>query len=107
MLDDLGLAPAIDRIVADVRQHHTLAVSLDVDALAGRRLPAPVETALFRICQEALANIVRHAKATQASIRLEMEHNWAMLEVSDNGCGIDPRQFEQAAAGHLGLVGMR
>lgn len=107
MLDDLGLAPAINRIVADVRQLHALAVSVDVDSAADRRLPAAVETALFRICQEALANIVRHAKATQTSIRLEIEHNCVILEVTDNGCGIDSRQLEKATVGHLGLLGMR
>jgi signal transduction histidine kinase len=107
LLDDLGLAPAIERIAADVRENHPLAVSVNVDAVAGRRLAGPVESALFRICQEAIANVVRHARATQASILLDLQPRLAVLEIRDNGCGFDPRRLDPTTDGHLGLVGMR
>jgi signal transduction histidine kinase len=107
LLDDLGLAPAIERIAADVRDNNPVRVSVEVEALSGCRLPEAVETALFRICQEALANVVRHSGASQATIRFDLEPRAVVLKVSDNGRGIDPRRVQQAADGHIGLSGMR
>jgi signal transduction histidine kinase len=70
-----------------------------------RRLPYRVEQELWRIVQEALANVDRHSGATQVVVRWDVdEHAGARLEVSDNGKGFDPGQV---AGDHYGIVGMR
>jgi len=69
-----------------------------------RRLPYRVEQELWRIVQEALANVDRHSGATQVIVRWEVEEHGARLEVSDNGAGFDPRHV---AGDHYGIVGMR
>jgi signal transduction histidine kinase len=69
-----------------------------------RRLPFRVEQELWRIVQEALANVDRHSGATQVVVRWAVDVEGARLEVSDNGKGFDPGRVE---GGHYGLVGMR
>ena len=105
MLDDLGLAPALQRLVADLQQQHPLKVSLEADEVAGIRLSEAAETAVFRIVQEALANVVAHANARCASVTLRRRDDTVTIEVLDDGCGIAATGFEKG--GHLGLTGMR
>jgi two-component system sensor histidine kinase UhpB len=77
--------------------------------MAGVRLPENIETAVFRILQEATANIVQHSRANQASVRLTREPQHVILKVADNGCGIPASGpiGQSSRTGHLGLVGMR
>jgi signal transduction histidine kinase len=105
LLDDLGLAPALERLVADLREQHPLEFSLDTDDVTGIRLPEAVETAVFRIVQEALANVVAHAGATSASVTVRRRAGAVTVEVVDDGCGIGPAGWRKG--GHLGLIGMR
>ena len=72
-------------------------------------LPEEMRLALFRIFQECLTNIAKHARATQVTIRLEKTEEAAVLEIQDNGVGFEVPQdwLELARQGHLGLVGMR
>lgn len=109
LLDDLGLAAAIERIVVDVHQNHPLQIEVDVAPLAGRRLAEPVETTLFRICQEALNNVLKHSEATRAQVRLRLEAPDVVLEVTDNGRGfqVEPLTGRRTTDGHLGLIGMQ
>jgi signal transduction histidine kinase len=72
--------------------------------VAVRRLPYRVEQELWRIVQEALANVDRHSGASQVAVRWEVEDTGARLEVSDNGKGFDPTRV---AGDHYGIVGMR
>ena len=67
-------------------------------------LPAEVQVAFYRVCQEALNNIARHANASQIDIELKDEGNAIELRVHDNGNGFDP---EQILSGHYGLSMMR
>ncbi len=106
LLDDLGLAPALERLVDDVRIHHPVQISLEMAGDAGRKLPDDVATAIFRIVQEALSNIMKHSKAKQATIRVRRESKQILAEVSDDGCGIEPAIVSLPPAGHLGLRGM-
>ena len=107
VLDDLGLAPAIERLVADLREQYAVAFSLDVDQLAGIRLSEELEIVVFRVVQEALANVVAHASATNATVKVRRQH-WAVeVEVSDDGCGFTAPEQKVGVAGHLGLLGMR
>jgi signal transduction histidine kinase len=107
LLDDLGLAPALERLAADVRAHHPLDLSLDVAGVAGVRLPERVATAAFRIVQEALANVMKHSRARHAAVTVRQADGRLTVEVTDDGCGIDPARLRAPPPGHLGLTGMR
>jgi len=69
-----------------------------------RRLPFRVEQELWRIAQEALANVDRHSGATQVAVRWSVDDHSARLEISDNGDGFDP---DIVVGDHYGIVGMR
>ena len=103
VLDDLGLVAAIEWAVDEfqVRTGIESYVSLPQADLA---LDAESATALFRILQEALTNVARHARATRVTVRLVQEHGNLSLEVQDNGEGI---REEQLAGRSLGVLGMR
>jgi signal transduction histidine kinase len=109
LLDDLGLAPAIERVAADVQQANGLQVAVDVAGVAGQRLPDAIETAVFRIFQEAINNVVKHSGATLASVQVRRQGGAVVLQVSDNGRGFDLAQVRAwtAGSGRLGLLGMR
>jgi len=102
-LDDFGLSTAVERLAETFRDNTGMRV--DVDAQLGDvRLPAEVETALYRIVQEALANIVKHAEATRVSILLTRKESSVAAVVEDDGKGFDKRETGDDV---LGLVGMR
>jgi signal transduction histidine kinase len=82
VLDDLGLAGGLASLAASIPQD----VALDLDEL---RLPDHIEIALYRIAQECLQNIVKHARATTASLRFAVDGGTARLEVTDDGVGFD------------------
>ena len=108
MLDDLGLAPAIRWYARSGLDEAGVQVKFDsLDETM--RLPPQVETTLFRISQEAISNIVRHAHAKSASIALWQEHGAACLWVEDDGCGFDCTHISTQALPlqHLGLLGIR
>ncbi|CAN5205100.1 hypothetical protein BH11PLA2_BH11PLA2_18940 [soil metagenome] len=107
LLDDLGLAPALERVCTDVRENHPIQVTFDVDAIAESRLPSSIETALFRITQEALANVIHHSKAKSVSVIVRREEATVIMEVQDDGVGIPPSMLQNRNPGHLGLTGMR
>jgi signal transduction histidine kinase len=101
-LDDFGLQPALERLAATVGERTGLDVQVE-SALGGDRLPPPVETAVYRIVQEALTNAVKHAEARHASIVLSRKNERVTVMVEDDGRGFDPA----AATQGIGLVGMR
>jgi len=101
-LDDFGLAPALERLVEIVGQDTSVEVDLEV-GIGGERLPADVETTIYRIVQEALTNISKHARATRISILLARKDRAVVVVVEDDGGGFDPGS---ETAG-LGLAGMR
>jgi signal transduction histidine kinase len=102
-LDDFGLVPAIERLRDTVEEQGDL--SVDVQSPIGdERLPAETETALYRIVQEALINVLKHADATRVTVRLTRAEKTVTLVVQDDGKGFHP---ESARDGGLGLVGMR
>ncbi len=89
MLDDIGLAPTLRWYIKSHLQDAGPTIVTDFDG-ADLRLPGEVETALYRIAQEMLANAVRHAAATKVVVRLETRPGYADLAVIDNGRGFDP-----------------
>jgi signal transduction histidine kinase len=102
-LDDFGLEPALERLVDTHRQHATGPIHLEIQ-LGEERLPSEVETTLYRIVQEALTNVARHAQATGVSILLRRRPSSVAMVVEDDGGGFDPHA---ARDGGLGLAGMR
>jgi signal transduction histidine kinase len=102
-LDDFGLVPAIERLAGTVAEQSELVVDLEA-RLGDQRLPAEAETALYRIVQEALTNVVKHASATRVSITLVRKEGFAVVVVEDDGQGFER---EATRAGSLGFVGMR
>lgn len=107
VLDDLGLAPALERLVTDIQEHHPVAVTLDATEVANVRLGEAVETAVFRIVQEALANVVEHAEARRSSVVVGCRNGHVIIDVTDDGHGIAPAVRKAGAPGHLGLTGMK
>ena len=102
-LDDFGLVPAIERLA--VMSGEQGGVSIDVRSdLGDRRLPAETETALYRIAQEAMTNVLKHAEAKLVRVHLSRSGRGARLVVQDDGKGFDSGQVRD---GSVGLVGMR
>lgn len=97
-----GLVSALQHHLEERRRMHNLGVTFEVDGNAP--LGASEETGLFRIAQEALNNIVKHANVTRATVRLHLSES-AWMEVEDQGAGFDPRQIP--GSGRMGLASMR
>jgi signal transduction histidine kinase len=101
-LDDFGLVPALERLVESFREQTGMQVELEA-RVGPDRLPGDVETTLYRITQEALTNIVKHAQARRVSIVLTRRDGLVTAVVEDDGRG-----FAETADGErLGLLGMR
>ena len=104
-LDQDGLLLALRKHAAAVQGRTGLPVAVETTVeLDDPRLPAGVEESLYRIAQEALHNVVKHAKATDARIEIVRDAEALRLRVVDNGRGFDPTKIP---SGHLGLEGMR
>jgi signal transduction histidine kinase len=107
-LDDLGLVPAI-RWYA-IRHLEEQGVKVAVKSSGAKfRLPIPLETALFRIVQEAVNNIARHAQCSAASISLQMQDSLVRVIIEDDGKGFDAADVLSSRGGkpRVGLLGMR
>ncbi len=104
ILDELGLADAIEWQVSEFTKHTGLRCSHHV-LLQGCTFNKDVATAIFRICQEALTNVIRHSGATHVDIVLEERNERIILLVRDNGRGITPEQLDGQKS--LGIIGMR
>ncbi|CAL9621745.1 hypothetical protein SUDANB105_05857 [Streptomyces sp. enrichment culture] len=103
-LDEDGLVATLRTQIQVLDRAHTARVSFD--SCGVRALPAAQEEALLRVAQEALHNALRHSGADRVDVALEKRGNGAVLRVTDDGSGFDPRQVRRAGR-HLGLVSMR
>lgn len=106
-LEDLGLAAALEMLVRETEQTSGIKVTFERSG-SEIRLSPPVELALYRIGQETLSNVVRHAEATHAALQISYTPDTVILEISDDGKGFDvpesPAEF--APSGHFGLLGI-
>jgi signal transduction histidine kinase len=109
VLDDLGLAAALERYVADFRTAHGVETSFTSDCPTEVRLPAEVETALYRIAQEATMNALRHGRAQRIDLALHCTATSAELRVNDDGHGFDASEVlsRPVEKGPFGLLSMR
>jgi chemotaxis family two-component system sensor kinase Cph1 len=105
-LDHFGLRAALDALVRGWSERFGIAAGYHDVGMEKVRLPEPVETHMYRIAQEALHNIVRHADATSVAVVLECAGNDVSLMIEDDGCGFDPEGSASERAG-MGLLGMR
>ncbi|HEY8341541.1 MAG TPA: histidine kinase [Calditerricola sp.] len=102
-LDDLGLIPTLRKYLSTLEERHGLPVRLRVEGVE-RRLDLAVEVALFRLIQESLNNVVKHAAATRVEVAVHFLTGAVSVEVADNGRGFDPATIGE---GHFGIFGMR
>jgi PAS domain S-box-containing protein len=108
-LDDLGLESAVANHAERWSERSGVEVDYHATGLDGGRLPAPVETALYRVIQEALTNVLKHAQARRVSLVLQRAPGQAVAVVEDDGVGFDAESVTAPTRGgeRLGLVGMR
>jgi signal transduction histidine kinase len=103
-LDQLGIAPAVDALVERVGDVSGLRINVELERLEqGRRLPSELEATIYRLIQEALNNVVKHAGASATDVRVVESNGLVEVIVRDDGRGFDPNAVE----GGFGLVGMR
>ena len=109
-LDDVGLAAAMTRQVQEFVQLHRIAADVRIEGLDAEPLPPLLQTTVYRVLQEALTNVARHAGARSVTVRLVRDEAAMELRVRDDGIGLEPAVRAAAAAGdrrRLGLQGMR
>jgi PAS domain S-box-containing protein len=106
MLDDLGLLPALLWHFEHYTAQTQVRVNFKHIGLEKRRFGSEVETAAYRIVQEALTNVARHAQAKEVMVRLSTHQHTLLIEVQDAGKGFDPDSVF-SASGTSGLAGMR
>jgi signal transduction histidine kinase len=103
-LDQLGLAPALASLAHRTAAGNGLEIDADVEVPDDRRLGAEVETTVYRVVQESLTNVVKHARATSVRLTVRCEGREVEVRVADDGIGFDP---EDASGAGFGLAGMR
>lgn len=109
ILEELGLIAAVERLCEDFERVHGVKVTLHRDPLPAGRLEPAAETALYRIVQEGLANVARHAEASQVEVRLRQEGESLVLSVRDDGRGfdVDDLAVRTGQQGSFGIASIR
>jgi signal transduction histidine kinase len=104
VLDDLGLASSVEWLAERMRADGRMRVDLHLDV--DREPPRPIALAIFRVTQEALTNVLRHAAASRVSIHLTHDNGQLRLVVADDGVGFDVEAAERRHEDSVGLLGM-
>jgi len=109
VLDDFGLVTALRLLVKEFEKRQGIAVTMECGDDVPVELDGDTEIALYRIAQEALANVAKHAHATNVALRLSYPGRLLQLSIQDNGKGIvrDDAALKREAGHGLGLLGMR
>jgi PAS domain S-box-containing protein len=107
-LDDLGLHAALTNYVGKWSKRYQVPVDMHSVSLADQRLASEIETAIYRIAQEALNNIIKHARAENVSLILERRGNHVFAIIEDDGCGFEVEDLSAPRSGQrrMGLLGM-
>jgi two-component system CheB/CheR fusion protein len=108
-LDDLGLVAAVQYHVERWAEHSQIHAEFQVSGLAAMRLSSEIESVIYRVVQEGLTNVLKHAQAQRVGVILEQHSNQVNVIVEDDGCGFDLDALQQAptAQRRLGLLGMQ
>ena len=106
-LEDLGLVTALEMLAREAEESSGIKIAFSNHGNE-RRLPSSIELALYRMAQEALSNVARHSRASQAALNVQFEPNNLQLEIKDNGNGFQVPESpgELAPQGHFGLLGL-
>ena len=105
VLDDLGLVPALRAYTREFSER--IGIPIQLSAMGPvPRMPSDSETTVFRVVQEALTNIGKHARAHHAWVTLHVEDGHLEVRVRDDGCGFDPASLGHSPAPGLGLAGI-
>jgi signal transduction histidine kinase len=104
VLDNLSLGEAISWLINDFSQRSGIGVIEKLDEQLHIE-DSEIKTALFRICQEILTNVIRHSEADKVTITLKSDNGFVVLETSDNGCGISEESLEKKKS--FGIRGMK
>ena len=109
ILDEVGLPAAVTRHVQEFAQRHGVAVDLRIEGLDSEVLPPALQATVYRVLQEALTNVAKHAGARSVRVRLVRNKATVELRVQDDGAGFDPAAGAELAVGdrHFGLQVMR
>jgi len=105
ILDDLGLGPALEWRVDEFNSAHGMEAAIEVQGIE-KRLSRNVELVFYRVGQESLSNVARHAQADAVDVTLLQRNGVVTIEIIDDGCGFNPSMADDGPRG-LGLVGMR
>ena len=105
VLEELGLDAAIARVCEDYESAHGIAIRLEIPADTCRGLNPEVETSLYRILQESLTNVARHADAAEIEVSLHRRGNSITLSVADNGRGF-PQSCKVESSAEIGTIGL-
>jgi signal transduction histidine kinase len=106
VLDDLGLRAALENYLQDWSSRTGVSAELHTAGLSVDRLTSEIETTLYRIAQEGLTNVAKHAKATSVAVLLERRSDHISLVIEDNGVGFDSSAAGRTSQG-FGLLGMQ
>ncbi|MGL4523396.1 MAG: sensor histidine kinase, partial [Bacilli bacterium] len=101
-LDDLGLIPALKKYLRTIEDFNSLPIKF-IYSGSDKRLHNSVEVALFRIVQEAVQNAVKHAKATEMVVKIEVLEERAYVVIKDNGIGFKPNKVSDGSFGLQGI----
>jgi PAS domain S-box-containing protein len=109
VLDDFGLTIALNLLGREFEKAHKIAAKVELGDPTLKHLDPQIEIALYRIAQESLTNIAKHANASHVTLRLGLDGSFVILTVKDDGKGFDPRELPHSKRpGHgLGLISMR
>lgn len=102
-LDDLGIIPTLKRYLSTIEEYNNIDIKFLILGKE-KRLAPRLEVALFRLVQEAVQNAVKHAKATEIQVKIELTRTYGNLQIKDDGKGFDPTIKKENA---FGIVGMR
>lgn len=106
LLDDLGLIPAVRHYAKTMLEAQGVEVRFHVAGFGGQRVAPAVETTVFRVAQEAVTNVARHARARSAVIAVTLEDGMVRLRVADDGVGFDAARLQAQDRRRLGIAGM-
>jgi two-component system sensor histidine kinase DegS len=108
-LDDLGLIPTLRKYAQDFEERTKIRVRFDVKGTQ-KRLPSEMEVAIFRLVQESLSNVMKHAQASFVAVEITYQRDKLKVVVHDNGVGFSVEKLEAGMAqeqSHFGIIGMR
>jgi signal transduction histidine kinase len=108
-LEDLGFVPALETLVRQIGQHSNLAINFVMTGDDTLPVDIPLQISTYRMIQEALQNVVKHAQASQVIVALHIDEEALTVRVSDNGSGfaVPNGSHSLAQEGHFGLLGMK